>query len=103
MLNKMMAVLILVVMPLAMPSKIDAYGAAHVGYTHVGPGGVQHYGASAYHGPNASYAGAHRSAYGTSGGVYHAGYGGAAVHGSAGSYHYAGTTHQNNSQVQLFR
>ena len=26
------------------PAPVEAYGAAHVGYTHVGPNGVQHYG-----------------------------------------------------------
>ena len=31
------------------PAPVDAYGAYHVGYTHVGPTGVHHYGATALH------------------------------------------------------
>jgi len=74
-------------MALLTPSVVDAYGAAHVGYTHVGPSGVQHYGATAARGPGGAYAGGHESAYGASGGAYHAGYGGA-YGGAAGGYHY---------------
>ena len=70
------------------PSEAGAYGAAHVGYTHVGPNGVQHYGATAARGPGGTYGGEHASAYGASGGAYHAGYGGAAAGGAAGCYHY---------------
>ena len=49
------------------PSAVDAYGAAHVGYTHVGPNGVQHYGATEVRGPGGAYGGERSSAYGTSG------------------------------------
>jgi len=88
MLNKIIVLLaVAAVAVLLMPSPVDAYGACHVGYTHVGPNGVQHYGATAAHGPGGSYGGAHESAYGGSGGAYHAGYGGASG-GSAGGYHY---------------
>ncbi|MCE9534279.1 MAG: hypothetical protein K8T89_24635 [Planctomycetes bacterium] len=92
MFNKM--ILTMFAMALLSPSKVDAYGAAHVGYTHVGPNGVQHVGESAYRGPNTSGATTHTTAYGASGGAYHstttthAGYGGAAVGGS--SYHFSG-------------
>jgi hypothetical protein len=68
-------------------AKVQAYGAAHVGYTHVGPNGVQHYGATAAAGPGGAYAGSHTSAYGASGGAYGAHYGGAAYGGAA---HYGG-------------
>jgi len=77
-------------------AEAQAYGAAHVGYTHVGPGGVQHYGATAVSGPYGSYGGSHASASSASGGAYHTGsatevhYGGTT---STGGYHYAtGTT-----------
>jgi hypothetical protein len=75
-----------------MPSEVNAYGAAHVGYTHVGPNGVYHTGRTAAYGPGGAYAGGHTSAYGY-GGAYHAGYGGAehAGYGGAayGGYHYS--------------
>ena len=32
-------------------AEVRAWGAAHVGYTHVGPAGVQHYGATAVNTP----------------------------------------------------
>jgi hypothetical protein len=70
------------------PTDARAWGAAHVGYTHVGPSGVQHYGATAAHGPYGSYSGAHAGAYGYGGASYHAGgaYGAGAY--GAGGYHY---------------
>ena len=40
------------------PTKADAWGAAHVGYTHVGPSGAYHYGRTAAVGPYGSYRGA---------------------------------------------
>jgi hypothetical protein len=58
-----------------------AWRAAHVGYTHVGPNGVQHWGRTAAAGPGGAYAGGSRYA---SYGGYHAGYGGA----YGGAYHY---------------
>ena len=58
---------------LDMPSRADAYGAAHVGYTHVGPNGVYHTGTSAAYGPGGAYAGGHSTAVG-GGGAYHEGY-----------------------------
>ena len=63
------------------PSDVNAYGAAHVGYTHVGPNGVQHYGATEVRGPGGTYGSAHYGA--TSSGGAHYGYGGA-----SGGYHY---------------
>jgi hypothetical protein len=67
-------------------SQVHAWGAAHVGYTHVGPGGVQHYGATAAVGPGGAYGGAHASAYGA-GSAYHAGYGSATTYGGTAAYH----------------
>ena len=66
---------------LLMPSKVDAWGAAHVGYTHVGPGGVYHTGRTVAAGPGGVYAGGRTSAVGAGGGVYRGGYGGAAGYG----------------------
>jgi hypothetical protein len=45
---------------LLMPSKVDAWGAAHVGYTEVGPGGVYHTGRTFEAGPYGAYGGAYR-------------------------------------------
>jgi hypothetical protein len=67
---------------LLMPSQLDAYGACHVGYTHVGPSGVYHAGGTAASGERGAY-----------GGAYHAGYG--EVH--ASSSHYAGVTNGSGS------
>jgi hypothetical protein len=73
-------------------SQAHAWGAAHCGYTHVGPQGVQHYGATAACGPNGSYSGSHYSGAGAggsySGGSAHANYGGS----SESAYHYSGTS-----------
>jgi hypothetical protein len=70
-------------------AKAHAWGCAHVGYTHVGPTGVQHYGATEARGPYGSYSGAHGGAYGYGGSSYHAGYGTASGYGgyAAGGYH----------------
>lgn len=89
--NKMILIALVLGAALLLPANVDGYGAAHVGYTHVGPSGVQHYGATEVRGPNGTYGTAHASEYGAYGGAYHgetyhAGYGGAAV-GTTG-YHY---------------
>src|SRR6516164_10492088 len=72
------------------PSKVGAYGAAHVGYTHVGPNGVYHTGETVTSGPGGVHAYGGTTAAGSGGGVYHAGYGGAVGYGgaAAGGYHY---------------
>jgi hypothetical protein len=62
---------------LLIPVEVDAYGAAHVGYTHVGPNGAYHTGSTAVAGPNGGYAGAHTTTVaggGTSGTYAHSGY-----------------------------
>ncbi len=46
MLKIVLATFAVALMPLLTASEVHAYGAAHVGYTHVGPNGVQHYGAT---------------------------------------------------------
>src|SRR5262245_15505763 len=68
------------------PSGAGAWGARHVGYTHVGPNGVYHYGANAAVGPYGAYGGAHSGFYGYGGASYHTGYGVGAGYG--GAYHY---------------
>ena len=73
---------------LAMPTKVDAYGAAHYGYTHVGPSGVYHTGGSVAYGPRGVAETGHTSAYGYGGASYHAGYGAAAGYRYAPSYGY---------------
>ena len=87
---------------LLLPAEVDAYGAAHVGYTHVGPNGAYHVGKTEAVGPGGAYAGGHATAVGAGGaygGAYHYGavgtggayqYGGAAV---GGAYHYGGTAY----------
>src|SRR5579884_151841 len=84
---------------LLMPSKVDAWGAAHVGYTHVGPGGVYHAGRTVAAGPGGVYAGGRTGAYGAYGGVYRGGYGAYGTYrggygayggyGAATRYHYS--------------
>ncbi len=77
---------------LAADSKVHAYGAAHVGYTHVGPNGVYHTGETVARGPGGTYAGGRTTAAGYGGAAYHSG---AAYHtdygAAAGGYHYAPT------------
>ena len=84
MLNKIITLTIVAALAaLLMPSKVDAWGAAHVGYTHVGPGGVYHTGRTVAAGPGGVYAGGRTSARGAYGGVYRGGYGAAAGRGGA--------------------
>jgi hypothetical protein len=64
-----------------------AWGGFHVGYTHVGYGGVEHWGRTAVAGPYGAYSGGHFGAYGRYGGSYHAGYGYGDRYG--GSYRYS--------------
>jgi len=76
---------------LSTPSDALSWGAAQVGYTHVGPGGVQHYGATAAAGPNRYGSMSH---YGATGGNAYGGhhYGTTSAYGGAsyGGYHYGG-------------
>jgi peroxin-13 len=62
---------------LSAPSDARAWGCYHAGYTHVGYGGVQHYGTTSFYGG------------GRYGGVSHYGYTGG---GAYGGYHYGGTS-----------
>jgi hypothetical protein len=75
-------------------SPVQAWGGYHVGYTRVGPGGVQHYGRTAVSTPYGSYGGARYGAAGYGGARYGAvGYGGVryggAYGGAYGGYHYS--------------
>src|SRR5262245_66598529 len=82
---------------LLMPSKVDAWGAAHVGYTHVGPAGVYHTGRTVAAGPSGVYAGGRTGAYGAYGGAYRAGYGGAVGYGGAYGGYYGGGCHRGRA------
>jgi hypothetical protein len=75
---------------LLVPSEVDAWGAAHVGVTRVGPGGVYHAGRTVAAGPRGVYAGGRAGAVGAYGGAYRAGYGGAVRYGGGYRYGYAG-------------
>jgi hypothetical protein len=70
------------------PDNANAWGARHVGYTHVGPNGIYHYGANARVGPYGVYGGAHAGYHSYAGATYHAGYGAARGYGYGGAYHY---------------
>ena len=59
---------------LATNSEAQAWGACHVGYTHVGYGGVQHYGYTGVHAGYGGYGGYHYGGYGY-GGYHYGGYG----------------------------
>jgi hypothetical protein len=65
-------------------SEAQAWGAYHAGYTHVGYGGVQHYGYTATRSPYGSHSSEHAGAYGYGGSSYHSGY-------SSGN-HYGGSS-----------
>jgi hypothetical protein len=108
MIHKIITLSALVAAPLlSMPTKADAWGAAHVGYTHVGPNGVYHAGKTAAVGPGGAYAGGHAGAYGYGGASYHAGYAGAARPGYGGAYggyhydyRYTGGAHYNYGYIR---
>ena len=73
------------------PADARAWGAAHVGYTHVGPNGVYHTGSTVAAGPGGVYAGGRTTAYGSGGGAYHSGYSyGAGAGGVSGGAVYGG-------------
>jgi hypothetical protein len=63
----MLSVGLAVVAALLTPSWVSAYGAAHVGYTAVGPNGAYHTSATAVSGPGGTYAGSHTTAVGSGG------------------------------------
>jgi hypothetical protein len=67
------------------PADAGAYGAAHVGYTHVGPNGAYHVGGTEVRGGGGYGGGGGGAAYGYRGGAAYGGGGGAA----AGGYHYS--------------
>ena len=73
------------------PAVARPWGAAHFGYTHVGPNGVYHTGRTAAYGPNGSYYGGHTSAYGGYRGGYGNGYGDGAVYHPNGGYYTGGS------------
>lgn len=90
---------------LALPSQAGAYGAAHVGYTHVGPAGVYHTGETAVAGPRGVATTGHTTAVGAGGATYHSGYGAAAGYGGAAvgyggaAYGYRGSNYNANASA----
>src|SRR3954454_23796598 len=91
MLNKIVTLVAVAVLAvLLIPSRVGAWGAARVGVTRVGPGGVYHAGRTVAAGPGGVYAGGRTAAYGAGGGVYRGGYGGAVGYGGAAGYRYSG-------------
>jgi hypothetical protein len=68
---------------LLLPREAGAYGAAHVGYTHVGPNGVYHTGETVARGPGGTYATGHTTAAGYGGAEYRGGYSYGAERGGA--------------------
>jgi hypothetical protein len=68
----------------------QAWGAFHVGYTHIGPGGIYHFGRTAAVGPYGAYSVGRVGGIGYGGDSYRAGYGyGERYGGLYGGSHYA--------------
>jgi hypothetical protein len=86
--NSLIVAIVAGLTALLTPTRAQAWGAAHVGYTHVGPNGAYHYGRTAAVGPYGAYSGGHVGGYGYGGASYHAGgaYGHEGAYG--GAYHY---------------
>jgi hypothetical protein len=79
---------------LATSSTARAWGAYHVGYTHVGPSGVQHYGHTAGYGSNGAYSGSHYGSYNRSGSSDRYG----SYKRSGSSYHYGSSDRYGSSE-----
>ncbi|MCE9533839.1 MAG: hypothetical protein K8T89_22335 [Planctomycetes bacterium] len=84
-----LSVAVAAMLTLASASEVHAWGARHVGYTHVGPNGVYHAGRTVGYGPGGGFSTGHAGAYGYGGNSYHAGYGYGATRGYGG-YNYGG-------------
>jgi hypothetical protein len=92
--NKIIPVVVVAALAVLLaPSEARAYGAAHVGYTHVGPNGVYHTGETAVAGPGGVAATGRTTAAGYGGTEYRSGaaYGvdRGGAYGAAGDYRYA--------------
>lgn len=68
----MLKLILVAVFAILTPAMVDAWGAAHVGYTRVGPRGVTHTGRTAVAGPGGVRVAGSTTAAGP-GGVYRAG------------------------------
>src|SRR6516164_6413358 len=95
MLKKVISLTALAVLAtLTIPAEVDAWGAARVSATRVGPyGGVHHASRTVAAGPGGVYSGGRAYGVGGYGGAYRAGYGGAARYGGyggSGGYRYGG-------------
>jgi hypothetical protein len=74
---------------LVLPAVVSAYGACHVGYTHVGPSGVYHTGETVARGPSGVYAGGRTTAVGYGGTEYRGATEYRGVSSVSPGYHYA--------------
>jgi hypothetical protein len=84
----LLPVLAAALVTLLVASQAQAWGGFHVGYTHVGPGGVYHYGRTVGYGGYGGYGGYRYGGYGY-GGAYRYGYGDRFGGAYYGGYHYA--------------
>lgn len=91
--NVLLAVGAAALTTLMTPGGASAWGARHVGYTHVGPAGVQHVGRTAVAGPYGYRVGGsgYSSSFGGAAGYRYGGAGAYGYHGAsyAGGYRYA--------------
>ena len=94
--NIVLAAFVAALVVLVLPAAVSAYGACHVGYTHVGPSGVYHSSETVARGPGGTYAAGRTTAYGAGGTEYRGGYSaGASYGGAAYGVHYStGTSGQ---------
>jgi hypothetical protein len=69
-----------------------AWGGFHVGYTHVGYGGIYHYGRTVGVGPYGAYSYGRVGGLGAYGGLYHVGYGIGGLYGGYSPYSAYGAT-----------
>jgi len=88
--NALLAAAVAALIVLCSADRACAWGAAHAGYTHVGPAGVYHAGATGVRTPYGAYGGARVGAVGYGGATYHAGYGAGAVYHPVTGAAYAG-------------
>lgn len=88
----LMSAVVAVAWTLGTATELNAYGARHVGYTHIGPAGVYHAGRTVGYGPGGAFSTGHVGAYGYGGSYYRGGYGAGYGYGGYryGGYRYGG-------------
>jgi hypothetical protein len=89
---------------LVLPSLVSAYGACHVGYTHVGPNGAYRTSETVARGPEGAYAGGRTTAYGAGGAAYGAHYStgssSSQIYAPSRSSGYSGASSYNYSNIR---